>query len=302
MNTSDTAGLPVSVREECELHLQNGHFDDAILTALKWTEARLSWAAGGQPRLFGTKAVRGALDPNDGTIRFGNNREQAGAADLLCGLMVLYRNPAAHDFPPLTAAEARAVIDLADAQLSRIFRGIARSAANALGTPVAQVVVLAVADFDGDKENELLAAALSSDGKPSRIVVLKNRTHGFLARVVLENAEHTLAVEARDVDLDGRHEVLIYDGSGGPGASLSILRWTSDGTTEVARIGADLPTFGWSQPDGNGAHQLLVTGRTFGTDAVWRRESRTFSWRGGAFVETSRGEGEWSEPPTPPSP
>lgn len=281
-------GLPVEVREKCDELLRLGHLEDAVLNALKTLEQRLGWAAGGYPRPIGQDAIRKALDPERGSIRTGTNSEQSALRDLLRGLFVLYRNPAAHTVLGIDDREARAVIDLVDAQFGRIASGSERAAAKALGVPVGKIVELASGDFDGDGRGELLAVVVEADDRPSMLAILKNTGEGYLARLLRSDTEHLLGAEALDVDGDGRLEILIYEGAGGPGAWVSILRWSPDKREEIARVGADIATFKWIEPDGDGRLVLELSGRTPGPDGDWIREVRSFRWEGGGLLEKDR--------------
>lgn len=289
---ADKGGLPKLVRQECETHLCSGHFDDAVLTALKWVEKRLTLSAGNPP-VFGTAAVDRALGQGKGTIRFSSESERRGTAELLRGLMTLYRNPAAHGFPALSAEEAQAVVELADALLVRIGQGVAQAAGVALGLDASEVIIFDVADLDGDGNNEMLVGILTTAATARRVVVLKNAPQGYLARTLVEDAEHVFGVEARDVDRDGTAEVMIYEGAGGPGAWLDVVRWRPERTERVQRIKADLARFTWSQPDGDGSYKLVVQGRSFGGDGEWVKEHRSFRWRDGRLLETERYAEPW---------
>jgi hypothetical protein len=268
--------------------LQLGHLEEAVLNAMKTLEQRLAWAAGGYPRPIGQNAIKKALDPERGAIRVGSNSEQEAVRDICRGLFVLYRNPAAHTVLQIDAREARAVVDLVDAQLVRIARGSERAAATALGVPAAKVVELASADFDGDGRTELLVVVLEPNDRPSKLAILKSGTSGYLARVLRSDADYVLGVEAHDIDGDGRPEVLVYEGGGGPGAWLSVLRWSADKIDELAHVGADIATFQWLQPDGDENRVLEVSGRTPGPDGEWIREVRTLRWEGGGLKEIAR--------------
>jgi hypothetical protein len=287
-------GLPKKVRDECEAHLLNGHFDDAVLTALKWTDKRLALSAGNPP-VFGIAAVERALSQEKGTIRLNSECERRGTLELVSGLMRLYRNPAAHGFPELSHEEARAVVHLADAVLARISRGVARAAGRAIGVDAAQVVEFAVADLDGDRKNETLVGVLTSDAEPQRVVVLKNAARGYFARTLEVDASHVFGVQAIDIDQDGKAEVLIYNGGGGPGAWLDIVRWTPARTERLQRIEADLARFRWSRPDGDGSWMLTVEGREIGDDGQWLKQSRSFRWDGSLFIVTDSQTEPWPE-------
>jgi uncharacterized protein Ymh len=295
---SKANGLPDHVCAECETHLRNGHLDDAVLTALKWAEKRFVLSAGNPPT-FGIRAVERALAQDKGTIRLTSEAERRGTLELVSGLMRLYRNETAHGFPVLSPREARAVVDLTDAILSRIGRGVAHAAAVALGVDASQVIEFASADLDGDGRNETLAAVLTKDAAPLRVVVLKNAEQGYLARTLEEDASFVFAVEARDVDQNGIAEVLIYNGGGGPGTWLDIVRWTPARTEPVQRIEADLGQFRWSQPDGDGAWMLTVEGRGIGRDGRWERERRSFRWGAACLVETECQREPWLEATAP---
>jgi hypothetical protein len=258
--------------------------DDAVLSALKWADKRIALSAGNPPT-FGVAAVQRALGSENGTIRLSDDTERRGTVELLCGLMRLYRNPTAHGFPSLTREEARAVVDLTDAVLGRIGRGLAHAASAALGVDASEVVEFGVADFDGDGKNETIVGVLTRDAKPQLIAVLKAGTHGYLARTLEADASCVFGVEARDVDQDGRAEVLIYNGGGGPGAWLDVIRWSVAGTERVQRIEADLAQFRWSRPDGDGSYVLTVEGRGNGHDGAWVRQRRSFRWGGERLVE-----------------
>jgi hypothetical protein len=65
------SGLPKTVRHECDTHLRNGHFDDAVLTSMKWADKRIALSAGNPPT-FGIAAVERAFAQDKGTLRFSN--------------------------------------------------------------------------------------------------------------------------------------------------------------------------------------------------------------------------------------
>lgn len=285
-------GLPKKVRDECEEHLRNGHCDDAVLTAMKWMDKRFALSVG-DPDAFGISAVERALAQDTGTIRLSSDRERRGTLELVSGLIRLYRNPAAHGFPELSPDEARAVVDLTEAVLARIGRGVAHAAGVALGIDPSQIVEFAVADLDGDGKNEMLVGVLTTDGQPNRVVVLKNGRDGYLGRTLEVDASHVFHVQAIDIDQDGRAEVLIYNGGGGPGAWLDVVRWTPSRTERVQRIEADLGEFRWSRPDGDGAWMLSVVGREIGRDGEWTKHTRCFRWDGALLVVTDSQREAW---------
>lgn len=296
MSNLEQGGLPPIVSGKCADQISHGYHDDAVLTALKALETHLAWASG-DARLYGAKAVDAALAPGKGTLRLQHDQEQRSMHSLVAGLMGVFRNPAAHGFPGFSRKEASAVVDLVDSILLRLAHGRVDRVRRALGAgvPFDDLYVFAVADLDGDKRAETVAGILDAEGVLQRVLVLKPAVDGYVVRTVQEDSRYVFCVEARDVDLDGRCELLVYGGAGGPGAWLEVFRWSQDAIVSLGRIAGDLVRFAWAQPNGDGSFEVDVSSRDLGEDLEWRCLRRTFGWSEGKLVEVSRRIEPWAD-------
>lgn len=240
------------------------HQEDAIIRAFKILEGRLRDLLGASAEKTGTQLAEEAFGQG-GPLQLGKTSgEQQGLLRLYSGAFLLNRNASGHRFIRYTSAEALQLIGFINLLLRWLDRGL-EGTTRELGVlnkgEQAVRYILHDIDLDGEKERLVSIIQTDTDVYTCKLVYIDSTAKAFKSITLLEDEPgESLECQVRDINLDGKPEIIARSKCGERSERLHIWQWDTDHFRELTGGGiySDYPRIELRDVDGDGKEEIIA--------------------------------------------